>query len=239
MKTFTFAATALAVLAALAPAAAQTALPGPGPTLTVTGRGSVDRMPDQALVSFAIVTDDANAGRATSANNSAYNALVTRLGGLGLGPSALKTTAYDVMYNPRPPQPNPQVPQRYGYVVTRTVSVTTTRTDQVGAVIDAAVAAGVTNVNGVSFGLHDRSDAYRAALAAAVSDAQGQARALADAAHVRLGRIQRLAPFGPVVPGPRPVTFGRVAAAAPVPTEVPPSDLSVQASVSITYEIAP
>ncbi|HTJ26136.1 MAG TPA: SIMPL domain-containing protein [Candidatus Limnocylindria bacterium] len=247
MRTFTLAATALAVLAALAPAAAQTtaqttAQAAFGPTLTVTGRASVDRMPDEAVVAFAIITDDANAGRATSANNTAYNTLVTRLGGLGLGPSALKTTGFDVAYNPRPAQPNPQFAQRYGYVVTRSVSVTTTRTDQVGAVIDAAVAAGVTNVNTVTFGLHDRSGAYRAALGAAVADAQDQAHALADAAHVRLGRIQRISPIGPVVPGPRPlnVAFSRVAPAAPpVPTEVQPSDLSVQASVTITYQIAP
>jgi hypothetical protein len=241
MKTFTFAATALAVLAAFAPAAAQTAPTAPGPTLTVTGHGTVERMPDEAVVTFAIVTDDANAGRATSANNAAYNAFAARMGGLGLGPSALKTTGFDVAYNPRPPQPNPQFAQRYGYVVTRTVGVTTPRIDQVGAAIDAAVAAGVTSVNGVSFRLHDQRGAYRTALASAVADAQEQARALADAAHVHLGGIRRIAPVGPIVPGPRPlnVAFSRTAQAAPVPTDVQPSDLSVQADVTITYQIAP
>lgn len=199
----------------------------------------VDRMPDQAVVLFSIVTNDENAGHATSSNNTTYNALVSHLGGLGIGPSAIKTAGFDVTFNPRPVQPNPQFPQRFGYVVTRSVSVTMPRTDQVGAVIDAAVAAGVTNVGGVTFGLRDNRGAYREALASAVADAEQQARALADAAHVRLGRIQRLAPIGPIVPGPRPVTFGRVAtAAAPVPTEVQPSELNVQANVSVTYQIA-
>lgn len=238
MKRITLAATVLAVLAAFSPAFAQT-MP-PVPTLTVTGHGTVDRMPDQAIVSFSIVTNDDNAAKATSANNAAYNSLVSHLSGLGLGASAIKTTGFDVSFNPRPPQPNPQFQQRFGYVVTRNVSVTTTRTDQVGAVIDAAVAAGVTNVNGVSFGLHDNRAAYRDALTAAVGDAEQQARALADAAHVRLGRIQHIAPAGPVLPGPRPVAFNRsVSAAAPVPTEVQPSELNVQATVSVTYQITP
>ena len=44
------------------------------------------------------------------------------------------------------------------------------------------------------------------------------------------------------LPVPRPVPYQRMAAAAPsapVPTEVPPSDLTVTASVGVTYEIAP
>jgi uncharacterized protein len=234
----TLAATVLAVLAACSPAFAQT-MPQ-APTLTVTGHGTVDRMPDQAIVSFSVVTNDDVAAKATSANNATYNALVSRLGGLGLGASAIKTTGFDVNYNPRPPQPNPQFPQRFGYLVTRNVSVTTTRTDQVGAVIDAAVAAGVTNVNGVRFGLRDNRAAYRDALTAAVGDAEQQARALADSAHARLGRIQHIAPVGPLLPGPRPIAFGRVGtAAAPVPTDVQPSDLNIQASVTVTYQITP
>ncbi|HYZ17838.1 MAG TPA: SIMPL domain-containing protein [Candidatus Acidoferrum sp.] len=239
MKRITLAAAVLAVLAASSPAFSQT-MPPP-PTLTVTGNGSVDRMPDQAIVSFAIVTNDDNAGKATSANNAAYNAFVERMSRLGLAASAIRTASYDVSFNPRPPQPNPQFQQRFGYVVTRNVAVTTVHTDQVGAIIDGAVAAGVTNVNGVTFGLHDNRAAYRDALVAAAGDADRQARALADATHVRLGRIQRVAPLGPVVPGPRPVMFNRVAtaAAAPVPTEVQPSDLTVQASVSVTYQIMP
>jgi uncharacterized protein YggE len=237
MKRISVAAAVLALLAASSPAFAQT-MPQV-PTLTVTGHGTVDRMPDQAVVSFSIVTNDENAGKATSANNTAYNTLVSHLNGLGLGASAIKTTGFDVNFNPRPPQPNPQFQQRFGYVVTRSVTVTTPRTDQVGAVIDAAVAAGVTNVNGVSFGLRDNRGAFREALAAAVGDAEQQARALADAAHVRLGRIQHISPLGPNIPGPRPLAMARVAMAAPVPTEVQPSNLSVEASVSVTYQITP
>jgi uncharacterized protein len=241
MRSITLAAAALALLAAAAPAAAQTAAAPRFPAqIQVSGQGSVDRAPDRVVVTFSIVTDDDNATRATSANNSAYNALVAKLRGVGIEPAAIKTTGYYVSYNPRPAQPNPQFTQRYGYVVTRSVAVTSDRTDQAGAIVDAGVAAGITTVGGIAFGLRDNRAAYRAALAAAVADAQAQADALAAAAHVRIVRVMSVtAGPAPGVPRPLPVIGRVMAAPAPVPTDVQPSDLGVTATVTVTYEIAP
>ncbi|MBV8367391.1 MAG: SIMPL domain-containing protein [Candidatus Eremiobacteraeota bacterium] len=234
------AAALLTLLAAAAPATAQTPVaPRQIPAqITVSGEGSVDRVPDQATVSFAIVTNDDVAARATSANNTAYNALVARLRGLGIDAAAIKTTSYDLSYNQRPPQPNPQFQQRYGYVVSRGVSVTTNRTDQAGAIVDAGVAAGVSNVNGVAFGLRDSRGAYRAALAAAFADAEAQAQALAAAAHLRIVRVFSIGDGSYAVPRP----FGPMTAAsarAGVPTEIQPSDQTTTATVSVTFQVAP
>jgi uncharacterized protein len=241
MKTISLAAVALALVAATAPALAQAPAPvRPAAQITVSGQGSVDRMPDQALVGFSILTNDDVATRATSANNTIYNALLARLHGLGIEAAAIKTTGYYLSYNQRPDQPNPQYPQRYGYVVTRSVSVTSGRTDQAGAIVDAGVAAGVTNVGGISFGLRDDRAAYRTALAAAVADAALQAEAIASAAHVRIVRVLAIG-AGSFSPVPRVLSpLSRMAAApAPVPTDVLPSDLTVRASVTVTYEVAP
>ena len=240
MNRITLAAAALAVLAAVSPAAAQTtAVPRPPARLDVSGQGTVDRSPDQAVVTLTIVTNDDNATRATSANNTTYNNLVTRVRALGVDPAAIKTTSYFLTYNQRPAQPNPQFQQRYGFVVSRGVAITTTRTDQAGALVDAAVAAGVSDINGIAFGLRDNRAAYRSALDAAVADASAQAQALAAASHVRIVRILSIAAGS--APSPRPIQFSRVApmmAAAAVPTDVQPSALTVTANVSVTYEIA-
>jgi hypothetical protein len=146
-----------------------------------------------------------------------------------------------VSYNARPPQPNPQYQQRYGFVVNRVVAVTSAKTDQVGAIVDAGIAAGVTNVNNVAFGLHDNRAAYRTALAAAVADADAQARAIAAAAHVRIVRVLTIGTAGPVTPIRPVMQYALVAGAPPppVPTDLQPSNLSITASVSISYEIAP
>ena len=232
-------AAALGLLAGIAPAGAQTPPQLPRiATLSVTGQGSVDRSPDRAYVTFGIVTDDDSAARATSANNAAYGALQAKLAALGLTGAAVRTTSYSVNYNARPPQPNPQYPQRYGYVVSRSVTVTSDRTDGVGAIIDAGIAAGTTTVGGVSFGLRDNRAAARAAIADAMADADGQAHALADAAHVRIVRIVTVSANGSSMP--RPIPFARSAMlAAPVPTDVQPSDLTITGNVTVVYEVAP
>lgn len=234
---------ALAVVAALSaasPAAAQTQPARPPARLEVAGVGSVERSPDQAVITFSIVTNDDNASRATSANNGIYAALAAKMRALGIDAAAIKTTGYDLNFNPRPAQPNPQFEQRFGYVVTRSVAVTAPHTDQAGPLIDAAVAAGVTSVGGVSFGLRDARAAQRAALAAAVADAGAQAEALAGAAHVRIVRILAIT-TAPAGLSPRPIMqLGRMAPAmAAVPTDVQPSNLSVTANATVTYEIAP
>jgi uncharacterized protein len=240
MRSITLAAAALALAATLAPAAAATPAADARPALSVSGQGAVDRMPDRATVAFGIVTNDDNAGRATSTNNAIYDALAAKMRALGIETAALRTTSYNVSFNPRPARPDAQFAQRYGYVVTRQVSVSDDRTDRVGALIDAGVAAGASNVDSVAFGLRDQRGAYRAALAAAMADAQEQARTLAGAAHVRLGRILEIAPAGGAVPVPRPYAVNRAAVmAAPVPTDVQPGDLTVRAGVSVTYALEP
>jgi uncharacterized protein YggE len=240
MKRLTLAVAAFALAAAsgITPAAAQTA-PVIPPAITVSGTGTVQRNPDKADVSFTIVTNDDDATRATSQNNARYSALLAKLAPLGIPATAVKTSYYNAQFVPRPPQPNPQSSERYGYVVTRSVDVTRDRTDDSGAVIDAGVAAGVTSVGGVTFGLRDERAAYRDALAAAVADAAAQAAVLAAAAHVRLGGVLQINAGGDPNVGPRPMFRAALAASAPVPTELPPSDLTFNATVSVRYAIAP
>jgi uncharacterized protein YggE len=242
MKSIVPALATAALLAVATPAGAHPTAPSHllG-QIEVSGQGSVDRMPDQVVVSFSILTNDDNATRATSAANSIYNALTASLRALGVDAAAIKTTSYSVSYNARPPQPNPQYQQRYGFVVNRVVAVTSAKTDQVGAIVDAGIAAGVTSVNNVAFGLHDNRAAYRTALAAAVADADAQARAIAAAAHVRIVRVLTIGTAGPVTPIRPLMQYALVAGAPPppVPTDVQPSSLSITASVSVSYEVAP
>ena len=238
---------ALALAALAVPALAQDAPNASGPpTLTVQGEGTITRSPEVANVSIGITTDDPSATAAQSRNNATYDAVLSALAKAGVPSSAVKTTSYGMNYNP-PPTPEPaarttesvaRAPirggERYGYIVNRYLSVTAAP-DRVGAVVDASSAAGATDVGGISFGLRDRRGAWNAALAAAVADADAQARALAAAAHVRIVRLRSIqSGSAPYVPGP--AVAMRMAAPA---TEIPPSDVSVTASVSVTYVVAP
>jgi uncharacterized protein len=235
----------LAALAALAIVAgsgatanAQTSGSRRIPTMTVSGEGSVTRTPDRATVSFRIETTNDTAAAATSANAAIANALTARLAPLHIPASAISTTGYGLNFNPRPPKPDPASTQRYGYTVERTIDVVVDSVDASGAVVDAGVAAGVTNVNGIAFSLRDRHAAVRAAQTAALADAVAQARSLAAAANVRIVRILAISPSGSsggggVRPSPR------LMMAAAVPTTIDPGNLTVEATVGVQYEIAP
>ena len=242
MRSITLAAAAIAVLAAATPAGAQSApYLRPPAHIDVSGQGTVEGMPDRVIVSFSIVTNDDGASQATSANNALYAALAAKLHGLGIEPPAIKTTGYNLGFNPRPRVPSPQLAERYGYVVMRSVAVTSDRTDQAGTIVDAGVAAGVTTVAGISFGLRDSRAAYRSALAAAVAEAATQAQAIAGAAHVRIVRILSLSAtsYAPTPRGALQVIGAVSAASRFIPTDVQPGNLSVTATVSVSYEIAP
>jgi uncharacterized protein YggE len=90
----------------------------------------------------------------------------------------------------------------------------------------------------VTFTLSDRRAALRSAQAAAMADAVAQAHGLAGTAGVRLVRILAIEPSGG---GPVPLlrTGPRVAMAANVPTTIDPGNLTVDASVTVEYQIAP
>jgi uncharacterized protein YggE len=229
----------IAGLAAPLPAAAALSAPLPQPAvMNVIGHAEIDAVPDRATVSLTIVTVDADAGRATSANNDRFLKLTQALAPLGISGTAIRTGTFGISYNPRPPQPDPQSSEQYGYRAARSVDVIVPRTDGAGAVIDAAVAAGVTEIGAVDFGLRDPRAAYRRALAAAVADAQAQAAVLAAAAHVRLGRLTSIAPNAGGDYAPRAVLMSNVAMKAASPTQIqPPGNLLIGADVALTYEL--
>lgn len=212
----------------------------PPSSLTVWGQGTIERDPDRATLTLSVVTNDDSAAMATSQNNQTYNALEGRLHGIGLTDAAIHTRSFGITYVAKPAANAPYKPPRTGYVVTRVLSITLDNLTLVGRAIDAAVAAGVPEVDGVGYGLRDQRSAYDAALAAAVQDAQAQAAAIAQAAHVHLGAIRTIESGSMPVFQPQVIRALAVAAPAPpVPTEITPSQVEIQATVRVTFLLAP
>jgi len=207
--------------------------------VTVSGSGTISRDPDRATLSVSIVSNNDVAAAATSANNRLFDALVARMRGAGIPADAVKTSSYDLNFVPKPPPGDNYKPPQTGYIVTRGLSIAIDNLSSVGSVIDAAVAAGVTQLNGVNYGLRDERGAHAAALAAAVEDAAAQAAAIAQAAHMHLGAIRRITSVqSPPIFAARAVTLAARAPAA-VPTEITPSSVEVHATVTVTYALVP
>jgi uncharacterized protein YggE len=240
------AALGVALLAAALPGAvaAQTmpTRPKAPATLTVTGDGLVSKAPDRATVTAQIVTDDPAAAASTGKNNAIDAALLARLTALGIARPAIRTTFFSVNFVPFPPKnlPPEQRRDRYGYVTTRGLAIDVASLENVGKVVDAANAAGVTSIGDVTFSLGDRRGAYSEALGKAMNDARASADAVARAGGVRLVRILTVTTGDePIAPRPLPMarTFAAADASAP-PTVIEPSGpIDVTAHVTIVYEI--
>jgi uncharacterized protein YggE len=222
----------------LATALPRPAAAAPAPTLlSVSGTGSVTLAPNVASVDAVVETNAADAGSAVEQNNARYDRIVAAVTRLGVSRADVTLAGYNVNYNPKPAiLPSPPTGERYGFTVTRTFTVKVRQIGKAGSVVDACTHAGATGINGVSFGLSDRSAARAEATQKAVADARAQAAALARAAHLRIVSIKRIAlgSAGSIEPQP----MLRMAAAA-APTQFDQSNVTVSVTVNAVFVAAP
>ena len=209
------------------------------PTLiTVAGQGHATAAPDMATMGLTITTNASSATAATSDNNSIFAQLEQKMHALGVAATDVHTTYYNVNFNPRPEGPPvPNYGVQYGYVVSRGVSIALQRTGIVGKAVDAAIAAGVNHVDNVSFGVSDNHALTLKALGDAVTQARSRAQAIATAAGLKIVRVRTIQEGYAQVYSPAPMAMN--AKMAGVPTQIEPSDVSMQATVTVTYEARP
>ena|SRR5271166_254158 len=205
-------------------------------TLDVSGQGEVKATPDVAELSVAIETSGPTAANAASENADLTQKVVAAFKSK-LGEKGKATTsgyALFPQYNDKPGQDRPRVT---GYRAQNSINVETGAMELLGPVIDAAIAAGANRVDSLSFKLRDTSTARNEAIGKAAKDAGLQAQALASALGVHLKRIVHALTGSE--PRPVPIRYAvaatRMMAAAPTPIE--PNEVSVSATVSVTYEI--
>ena len=227
---------ALAALAGVArpdPAAAEEAPTAAGESarsITVSGMGIVSAVPDRAAFTFGVESEGRTASQALAANSTAMARVVAALRGAGVAAADLQTQ--QVFVSPRYTDDGRAI---VGYVATNSVLATIRQLSRAGAVIDAAVQAGANQVSGPSLSSGDRTDRYARALRAAVDDARGKARAIADAAGATVGRVLAVQEAG-ATPPPVPVAEAGATRASDVPIE--PGVERIEAHVTVVFALA-
>lgn len=207
-------------------------------TIVVSGSGDASAKPDMANLSFAIEVHAKTATEAASRNaavaQKVTDALKAKLGDKG----KVSTGGYSLT-------PDYQQHQNggmnmaviVGYNAQNTISVETPAMDLLGELIDAGIAAGANRVNSLDFTLKNDTKARAEALANASRDAQQQAQALAASLNVRLGRIITASTEGQPRPFPVERAMTYTAGMASNKTPVEAGDITVSATVYLTYEI--
>ena len=222
----------LAILFGLA-AALCAQIPMRVPSIRAVGDASVSVPPDMARVDLGVATQAATAQDATQQNATQAGAVITALQTL-LGASAsIKTISYSVspVYNNPPPGQSATI---IGYMVTNIVEATLTDLTQVGKVIDTAIQSGANRVQGISFGLQDRTAPVAQALKLAASRARSQADAIASGLNLHTGSVLEASEGVNLTSNPV-LSPGAGVATTPIETGM----VVVQASVTIQVAITP
>lgn len=191
------------------------------------GEGVVSVRPDQARVSFAIVTVAQTANDAVSRNATTAGAVTTALRQLLGGNADIRTAGYSL--NPNTNRDG----QVTGYTVTNFIEATAADVNLAGRVIDTGVQAGATRVNGVRLSLKDEDPARAQALRVAGQKARAQAEAIALGLGVRIGQVLTASEGGGGLPVTRELNLGALAGATVIET----GTLEVRATVTVEFEI--
>jgi uncharacterized protein YggE len=206
----------------------------PGRTIEVGGTGEARTSPDTAELSVAIETTGKTAEEAANRNASLADkvtaALKSKLGDKG----KISTGGYSLnpQYDQRPGHENPTI---IGYTAQNSIVVETGAIDLVGALIDSAISAGANRVDYLNFTVKNDIKPRTEAITIATRDARAQADALASALGVKLGKVVKATTLAEARPIPmqRPMAMAAMRAATPVE----PGEVTVSATVSLTFEI--
>lgn len=157
--------------------------------INVNGTGVVQADPDTASISLEIGTDGKTAQAAQKENNHITAAVTKAMTDLNVKKDDI-VTAYTSVY----PRYNDETGKRTvtGYHAETYLQVKTKDIDNTGKYIDAALKAGASGTNGVSFSIADQSKYYGQALQAAVKNAEKSATAIAQAYGKPLGAVKNV-----------------------------------------------
>jgi uncharacterized protein len=226
----------IASCASLVLAQAPTSTQPPVPQVATTALGEARVQPDRATILFAVETRAPTAARAGSDNARRQRAVLDTLRKLGLAEGQLSTTGYSVSPEMRYDGKQPQL---VGYLARNAVQVDVRRIDQVGSLIDAALAAGANVVSSLRFFSSRADEARRTALADAVAKARADAEAMARAAGGSLGALIEISTSGPPRPMFEEVAMARAASADTAPTPIDPGEQTVSVFISARWTFVP
>ena len=226
----------LLVTAALLSACGTASTTGLQPRLlSVNGRAEIKITPDLAYISIGVHTEDTTAKEAVAMNNSQAQAVIAALKEQGIAAEDIQTTNFSI-YPYEKWGPEGQSLGTY-YSVDNTVYVTLRDVEALGSVLDEAIAAGATNVSGISFDVEDKDALIAEGRTLAVADARTQAESLAEAAGITLGEVYSLSYYNS---WPTPYyydTKGYGGAAMEAAVPISPGQLTLTVDVSISFEI--
>lgn len=206
----------------------------PEAKIQVSATGTTNMNPDMATVSAGVVTQGKTAREAMFGNATKMTRVFEELEAAGIEKKHITTSQLSL--KPKYNYQNRQAPKIDGYEARNTVSAKTYNLDDVGAMLDALVKAGVNNINGVQFSIKDSKAARDKAREDAIREAREKAESMASAAGVKLGKLKSLSESGGNF-RPQPVAYALEARSAGASTHVAAGEQAISVTVNMSYDI--
>jgi uncharacterized protein len=207
--------------------------------LWVNGEGKITVTPDVAIITLGIEAQDDSVAVAQDQAAVAMDKVIKALKDMGIADKDIQTQYFSIYQVTNWLDNKEQVT---GYRVTNSVTVKVRDVTKAGEVIDAVVSAGgdLTRISGINFTVDEPANYYAQARELAITHATEKAKAMADKAGIKLGKITYMTENSSNY-----ITYRNYAledsakgAISPsVSTPVSAGSLEITATVSISYEL--
>jgi uncharacterized protein len=206
-------------------------------SITVSGFGETFGAPDTVYINVGVDKVSQELSGAVGETQAAIDSIITALGEAGVAAADIQTANYNIYpedrYDPQSGQPTGERVYRVSVgmnIVVRDLSATS-------SVLTAALEAGATSVNGLTFGIADTSALESTARQNAVADARDRALQLAEAFGVTLGEVISVREVIQSYPVPLASARMDVAQGMGGAPQIAPGQLSVGINVEVTFAI--
>ena len=158
-------------------------------TLTLSGTATVYAKPDQVTLNIGAYTEGRTASAAIDENAGIMTAVLNAIKGQGVKVENISTAYYTVT-----PNYSYDAKMVISYQVTNMMQVKISDLSKVGAIIDAASAAGANKIDNISFGLSDAaaSNLKLSAYKGAIADVKAKAAVITEGLGVSIISVQSI-----------------------------------------------
>lgn len=161
-----------------------------GKTITVTANTTVQAEPDLADLDFAVSTQGADIKAAQSENAKIADEVIKQIKDFGINEKNIKTSDYSIY--PQYNYDNPEGTTITGYNLYNTMTVSGIPIKDTGALIEACTAAGINEINNISYHISNYDEIYNEAMEKALTEAKEKAEHMAKASGKTLGDIKAI-----------------------------------------------
>ena len=209
------------------------------PAFVVTGVGEVTLTPNIAYITLGVETQDMDSTKAVTQNAAKMESLMKVVRAFGIAEKDIQTTNYSIYKQPSY-EPNPAKGKPTAYTVNNQVRIAVRKFTDTGKIIDGVTQVGGNVAQGIEFDADDETKdaAYDKALEKAITATRRKVKTMASAGGVQVGMLLELTEGG-TDNSPRPMFKAAMVAESRAATPISGGELSVRATVTARYAIAP